>query len=114
MLKFGFLGQAALLAGACGFLAGRGGCGSGKGNSLFDETVPISGSGGGTGASGDSSGGQCTTTKDCSDGRACVGGQCVVPCQSDKQCTATGLLCDTSIGYCSSTSSGGGGSSSSG
>ena len=70
MLKFGFWGQAALLAGACGFLAGNGGCGSGKSNSLFDETDPTSGSGGDTGASGDSSGGQCTTTKDCGEGHA--------------------------------------------
>jgi cellulose 1,4-beta-cellobiosidase len=54
---------------------------------------------------------QCERSKDCSDGQACVSGQCADPCQSDKQCTEAGLLCDTTIGYCTLNGSSGAGGS---
>jgi hypothetical protein len=57
---------------------------------------------------------QCTSAKDCNDGQGCISGLCADHCESDKQCTATGLLCDTSIGYCTANGSPGAGGSSQG
>jgi hypothetical protein len=59
-------------------------------------------------------GSQCERASDCRNGQACISGVCVDPCESDKQCTAAGLLCDTTIGYCSPNGPSGAGGSNAG
>jgi Cellulose binding domain len=105
MLKIGFLGRVPVLAALSGWFAASGACGGTSSTNLFDETTPPVG---GAGSSSMSSGG-CTRARDCAAEQQCVGGQCVDQCQSDKQCTGAGLLCDTAAGYCSPTGNGSGG-----
>lgn len=43
---------------------------------------------------------ECGGDADCTDGGTCVAGSCRASCESDKQCTSSGLLCDDATGSC--------------
>lgn len=42
----------------------------------------------------------CITEADCDDGQMCHDGQCATSCDSDKDCTGSGMLCDTASDIC--------------
>lgn len=46
--------------------------------------------------------GPCTFNIQCGKNKLCIAGQCAatVPCASDKQCTAVGLVCNAAAGHC--------------
>jgi hypothetical protein len=51
----------------------------------------------------------CLSNDECPDGQVCAVGACRAKCSSDKDCTSSGLLCDTSAGHCIDPGSGGAG-----
>lgn len=50
---------------------------------------------------------ECVTNDDCPSGLRCGATECRAPCQSDKQCTGQGKLCDPANGWCYTPGSGG-------
>lgn len=43
---------------------------------------------------------ECATDGDCATGELCASLQCQLRCDAQKDCTASGLICDLALGYC--------------